>query len=128
MIDFVVGVGIVSALLLYFAFSLDIKKKETPALRMLMILFSLGFLLLIPSHLISEKMTCSVVVDNTTITGNLTTYDYTRVCFNPLGNTRTVFYTSYGMFLAIFFMALLFLASFWLINGPIKELLNRYGK
>ena len=97
----IIGIGIASFLLLYFAFNLD---KEHYLLKLLAAFFFLSILILIPKSLIDDKNFCEIVVSNTTYfnTTNSTTYEYERFCeTNPKTTTR-IFYNSLLWFYRIF--------------------------
>jgi len=83
----VIGIVGISFLLLYIVFSLD---PEHFLLKLLLILFFLVAIGLIPKALIDEQDYCDYVKANQTVAGNVTTYQYARVCTTNSTNTYDI--------------------------------------
>lgn len=86
----VIGAGIVSFIMLYFAFNLD---KDHYAMRLITVFFALGILLIVPAMLVENiDNVCDVVVSNSTQVGSTMTYEYESFCYSvALGSPSTLF-------------------------------------
>lgn len=80
-LEVIIGLGILSFLFTYIAFQLDEKHN---ILKVLMFIFGI-LMMFILSKVSYEAMDfCEIMPRNSTVTGNTTSYEYTRECFeNP---------------------------------------------
>lgn len=99
----IIGIFAVCLLIMYIAFNLD----ETHFLLKLLLFFVfLVTLPLIPKVLIDNQDHCTTEIANTTITGNVTAYEYTRQCTTNTTNTYNILYrtTTWLWYISIGYM------------------------
>lgn len=131
LLEFVVGLGIVCFLLIYFAFQLD--KREHFLLQLLVVFFFLTLILLIPKALLDNKDKCQTVVswkNESIISANEThvAYNYTEFCVTNERNTHFIFYRAIIWFLRIFaiYIFMYFNYVLWFKSRLIKwGIINR---
>lgn len=106
----IAGILGTSFLLLYFTFNLEM--KDHPLLRFILVMFAFIFILLIPKVLLDSQTTCSAVMANATVMGNVTTYGYAPYCVEQAGTTSTTFmkivYWLFRIFVAYIILYLFF--------------------
>lgn len=105
----ILGIGIVCFLVLYLAFKLD--DKHTP-LKVLFLFFTIYLFLLIAKDVYDNKDFCEVIVQNKTVSGSVTSYEYNRVCFENEKNTPSVFYNMVNNILKISYVYLFLFTSY----------------
>lgn len=95
----VIGLGVVAFIMFYFSSTLE---KEHVFLKLLTIFFGIFFILLIPKVAIDNHDYCEVVKINETVSGNLTTNGYDRLCYDNTSTTDNRFFWLAGSYFAIF--------------------------
>lgn len=107
----VIGIGVISFFLLYFANTID---KEHYLLKLLSLFFAVGILIFIPKVALDSRTTCEPVIANTTIADNTTSYSYTSFCFDTDETSPASFHGSvvwfYRIFMAYVIVALMYYA------------------
>lgn len=111
------AMGVVMALILYFAFKLD---EEHFILRLFLIVMT--FILLVNFGATTLEAPCEFVINETVVTGNTTAYTYMEECSVIQSNGANRFYLwtlfVFGLFMAylIFFLgyqSLRYLSEWW---------------
>lgn len=112
MIAGVIATAAVLALMLLLHKILDTDKHFIFQL-LILVFFMVGSLLILPKMVIDSYAVCEPVVANTTVAGNLTTYEYARYCFERPEGTGVTFYnlatTMFYLFIGYFVVYL----GFW---------------
>lgn len=88
-ITFVLGVGI-AALLLYLI-SIQLDENEHGILKLFLMIGILSMLLILPKFLGEATTNCDVVIANTTISNNITVYEYKDFCFEQSTTSISTF-------------------------------------
>jgi len=121
----VLGVGVCSFLLFYL--SNNFGDGENDLGRQVLKLFSVGFgvilLLVIPQTLLISDV-CETVVQNSTVSGDTTTYEYSEFCYEEKNDSVTGFYKTIVVFFRVFVIVLL-LRIGWLVIVSIKDSIRR---
>lgn len=118
-----VGVGVTSALLFFFSYILSEEDWMHYITKIVALFFALGFLLFIPSSLLDSKSVCSVVVNNTVVSGNVTTYQYTDFCYAQKTTVPNSFVKGMVWLYRIFVTILIS----WLFFASVKALWRSAG-
>lgn len=125
---FIIGVAVISAVFLTIAFKLD---QEHGLLRFAFILFAMGLMFLIPASLVHDSTVCEQLLDTTTVSGNITTYDYVLTCHDinngSLAFVKAVKYP-YWLFIAYLVVYLFYKAALALGNASKDGKLSRFFK
>lgn len=116
-IAFIVGIGLVGLLLMYFANSL---KEEHKLLKLFIHLMVITFLILVPKVMIDNNDYCEILANETITQDNVTTFDYTRVCFNNPNSTTTAFFKGMNWIL-ISFALYIFIYLTYIIFTKLSE-------
>ena len=103
-LSLILAIGIVCFLILKIAFNLD---EQHFLLKLLLIMITLSIMILIPKVAVDTNDHCDFVLSNTTVSGNLTSYQYDHLCVENVKRTDTIFYKSYLFFLLIFVLYVL---------------------
>lgn len=85
----VLGIGLVCFLILYLSNSLNNDHEHLKRYIALVFIFTL---LLIPKAMMDDRDYCEVIIANETLTGNVTSYQYSRQCFTNDNTTATSLY------------------------------------
>ena len=96
----IIGISIVALGILYFTFKWD--EKEHLFLRLLGSFFFVGLLILIPKVALDYNDNCDFVVNQTNVSGDLTSYKYDYLCENNERLTSGIFYKTTLWFVRIF--------------------------
>lgn len=120
----VLGVGIGAIILLMIAWQLD---KRQFILKILTIFFSIFLIIILAKATLDVNDYCETVINETTVTGNVTSYTYMEECRDRASNINTQ-NTFYNLSLWFFRVTLLyaFIYGFWLAGQYFKRL--KYGK
>ena len=87
------SLAIVGALLLILFFKLnEAEDKKHFLLQLLLLGFVLGIIVLAGKTALDYKDDCSWLVNNDTVTGDTTSYNYTYQCHTNENNTASIFY------------------------------------
>lgn len=115
----VFGIGIVSLLVLYLAFSLD---KEHFFFKLLLLFFLFPLLTLIGKVAIDYDDYCEIMISGTNVSGNYTSYDYDNYCFDTPGNTSNSFFKSLTWLMRFFYVYafMYFNYDFWMKKWLVK--------
>jgi hypothetical protein len=89
-LELVLGLGIVSFLLLYFAFNLNAEGGHF-LLKLLMVFFFFAILMLIPKATLDAKTNCEFVVSNVTVSAPTDLYEYEEKCSTTTTTTERTF-------------------------------------
>ena len=81
-------------------------------------------MLLIPKTGLDDKNFCYLTISNSSTVGDVTSYEYSRTCFDNPNNTSNTFYKSFNVFLYILIGLLFVFFSYFLI----KKLIEVYPK
>lgn len=120
----VIGIGVVGFLFLKIMEGLDDEKHWH--LKLVILFFVLSLTLLVPKAVIDSQKTCEVVINKTTLTNNVTTYEYGQSCilrdettpFSFLKRTQVMYYLVIGYsIVALMFWALIRLYDSWRKRG-----------
>lgn len=110
MINLIVAIGAVTFLLFYFAF--NINEKEQYFLKMLLIMFGMGLLVLMSS--IPNGGNCEAKINQSIVVGNTTTNTYTQVCVKEIsGDGAKIFYKRILWVNRIFWIYVLGYLTYW---------------
>lgn len=109
----ILGVGIFSFLICYFSFKLDDKHH---LLRVLGLFFFVFSLILLPKVAIDNNNYCNIEISNTTIQGNITSYEYVYFCSPNTNTTDTAFYKLVIGFVSSFAMYVLVYLSYFVLE------------
>lgn len=113
------GIGITAFLVLYFVFLWN--EKEHIFLRILGAFFFVGFLVLMSKSQLDFKQPCEFVVNQTTVTGNVTTYDYDYLCATEENSTAKRFHNLVMRFVYVFgFYVFMYFIYAWLLKRNEK--------
>lgn len=82
----VAAIGVLAFLFLYFAFNLD---QEHFLLKFMLIFFFAFTIILLPNAVINNS--CVIDVQNTTVSGSTTVYNYESYCDNTTTQTENTF-------------------------------------
>lgn len=85
-LSLVIGIGILAFLFLYFAFQLN---EQHFLLKLLLIFFFCFSIILIPKSIIND--TCTIEVQNATVTGSRTDYEYNTFCDSTVTGSERSF-------------------------------------
>ena len=102
----VIGVGITVFLLMFFSTIVD--KEKHKHIRTFFLLVSLPLLFLIPASLTLDKEVCEVVLDNSTVVSNTTSYDYSTYCYSNEDGSKT-FIRAFSIILVVFMIYIAFI-------------------
>lgn len=97
-VEFILGVGVVSFLLLYISFNLD---DEHVFLRVLFVLMTVFLLALVPKATLDNKAQCQMRTINETVQGNVTTLQYGEICNTTVPTTTNIFWNGYLWFIIL---------------------------
>ena len=92
-LELIIGLGIVSFLLLYFAFNLNAEGGHF-LLKLLFVFFFFATLMLIPKTALDARTQCSIVVSNITTSAPVDLYEYEEQCITSSNTTETTFLTT----------------------------------
>ena len=105
------AVGIIAFLMFYLS---SILTEQHVLLKLLTIVFGLLFIILLSKSALENKNFCDVVVQNQTVQGNTTTFNYQHYCNE---NVKTTSNTSFKLTLS--YLALFFIYVFIYFNKEI---------
>lgn len=105
----VVGTGILSFLFLYFAFKLE---KKHFILQLTAVVFSVILMFLVSKAALDAQTSCEPILQNQTVTGNMTSFTYTTFCSETNANTGLYSFRTIATFMTIFFIYI-FLYIIW---------------
>ena len=98
----IIGVAVICFLILYVMFNLRTKDQAFNVMfQVIGLAFFLGLIILIPKVAVDDEQFCNVVVENATVSGGQTSYDYTRLCFDNPNDTSTTFFVAITWFVRI---------------------------
>lgn len=124
----VLGVGISSFLLFYLSNSFG--EGDHDLARQILKLLSVGFgvilLLVIPQTLMVSDV-CDSVMNNSTVTGNVTSYAYTSYCYQETNTALAGFYKVVLVFYRVFVMVLLLRVA-WMVWLSIRDSIKRRSR
>jgi len=102
MINTIIGIGIATFLLMYFARGME--KPEHWGIQLLMYSFAFILLMLLGKAVIDGTTVCEPMINTATIVGNTTTYTYADQCVTTSYNTENSFFrltlSLFGIYLA----------------------------
>jgi len=119
----VVGIGLVSFLMFYFAGQLE---KEHGVLKFLTIMFALTLLLIVPSSVVNEKQ-CDYYLFNSTLTDNTTAYEYEQLCVTSDSSTQTTFFKIVMWFYRLFMLYIILYLGYNALMA-LKDSYKRRGR
>ncbi len=127
MIELILGVGAVSLLLLYIAFSLD---SEHIFLKFFLVVMVIYLAFLIPKATIDAQDYCDFVKVNETISGNTTTYGHDYRCVTNTNNTALTFFKTYTNILYFFGAYLLMYVFYTILDyaGKLATIKKKAGR
>lgn len=122
----IIGVGVAAFLLFFFAFQIDEEKHFL--LRLLVIFFALGLLIIIPKVLIDAQHICEVVVANSTdVSMDVRSYEYTSYCFDRTESTPQIFLKTIMWFYRLFMAYVIFFIGYMALM-KLKENFKMKGR
>lgn len=95
---FMIGVGIVLAVLAYTSFTLD---REHIAIKYFLMFAFFFMMILIPKAALDSSQHCSFEVANQTVVNNVTSFNYDYICVDNQYSTSSIFYRSIMLLLTI---------------------------
>lgn len=108
-LSFIIGIGVFAFLLVYMIFKFN--SKTHVILQLAVSMFIVVLLLLIPKVLI-EDQNCDIVIQNETVSGNTTSYNYQEYCTTNENTSAKILYKSIMWFVR-FFVTYLFMYMIW---------------
>jgi len=115
------GILAVSFLVIYIISRINIDNEHLKGLNIGLQLFGLGMvvilMILLPKVVMDDKDFCAILVENATVSGDSTSYDYVRSCFDNPNTTSTTFYKAVFWFFRVLIM---FLGLYFIINTIIS--------
>ncbi len=121
--DLLVGAGIVTGLLWYFAF--QIKNNDDFPLKLMLLIVGMSVLVLVPKTALDNQDHCEIVKANqTAVNGTITSYEYSRVCFADTKTTDTSLFTTMIWLWRSFLLYIFIKFAMWIFN-KLKEMVAR---